>query len=797
MTRFTVPKTSFLLALLVGVACYARADFPPLSVEISDLHPLFIFSCPDGTGATPEGYAAGVTQQWDALDEELRPYAVLRVRSQAPREGRTAWYGALAPLLQTAGIPVVMAVGEDDPRSWMSADEVERLLLANTAIRGIEISDLRFDTYVPSLPGGDGMTPKVRWLTGMIDVAARYGRFTHLPLGGINWPRVMANTDCTALYKKLVACRTHVIPSGLYRGAHALARNGALLGLWLEGAVTQWGITADADWYGEARFMEPGVFGLTGGPEKTPSSLYRAMILTGVMAGASVYAFDNPDSLWMGAQRRHWDEAIRPTLTSVLRLGLIPRQDFVRKKVSVVYQLGPAGTPPEFHANLRDIDAILDEGNLIRGAYGLERPGQVWELIPNRGDYYLVPLLSPHADDAVLKGFARVVHPGEMNGPADWKALLGRYRDLTQAGEGSAFVTRVGRGVFVLNTRENAAQEQTFAIDALPAPVRHVEARRLGESVALTWPFREGDVSYSVYRRAHPDERFVLIASGLDDRQYVDTNVFPAASQAPEPVKEAAPPATRPVMLEAAIPDDTAPEESAVAYAVTALTSEQEPFSGTVGYGEYLALSVVESRIAEQVVLHPLIISAVSEPIPETVEASEAAPVDPRFAGVPDGQLAAAKAIVARIDQWDRAFSGEDLSGVMDLYATSYEDPQGWRSQYVRRAYQWFFERYTFPRMERQVRRWQFSRTAETGAVNLLLYCRLTGVAISSADGRQADPQVAIPRTSTCEVWVTWAREEGLWRIVKTNPALPNFRDLLSYAAGPYDNFPLGADWLE
>lgn len=245
------------------------------------------------------------------------------------------------------------------------------------------------------------------------------------------------------------------------------------------------------------------------------------------------------------------------------------------------------------------------------------------------------------------------------------------------------------------------------------------------------------------------------------------------------------------------MPDDIAPALKTVAYAVTALTSEVEPFTGTVGYGEYLALSMMESRIAEQVVLHPLLTNAVSEPIPDARALVDSLPVDPRFVGVPEEQLDAAKAIAARIEQWDRAFTGEDLTGVMDLYAASYEDPQGWRAQYVRRAYQWFFERYSSPRMERQIRRWEFSRAGETGEINQLLYCRLTGAALSSADGRLADPMVAIPRTSTCEVWVTWAEEEGLWRIVKTNPALPNFRDILSYAAGPYDNFPLGADWLE
>ena len=85
---------------------------------------------------------------------------------------------------------------------------------------------------------------------------------------------------------------------------------------------------------------------------------------------------------------------------------------------------------------------------------------------------------------------------------------------------------------------------------------------------------------------------------------------------------------------------------------------------------------------------------------------------------------------------------------------------------------------------------------ADKGEAHVLMYIRLKGVALSDTAGRIADLPIAIPRTETAEIWVTLSDKEGTWRIMHTNPALPNFRDLLSYSAGPYDNFPTGPDEL-
>jgi len=128
------------------------------------------------------------------------------------------------------------------------------------------------------------------------------------------------------------------------------------------------------------------------------------------------------------------------------------------------------------------------------------------------------------------------------------------------------------------------------------------------------------------------------------------------------------------------------------------------------------------------------------------------------------------------------------------VYSFDYRDPEGGGVQYAQRAFQWLFEHYNACCMHRQIRRWDFSSYATTGQVSVLLYCRFTGFAVSDPTGRLADLPVYFPCTETGEVWVCFAEREGAWCIVGTNPALPNFKDLLRASASPYDVLPPGPD---
>ncbi|MDP2323226.1 MAG: hypothetical protein Q8N51_04260, partial [Gammaproteobacteria bacterium] len=384
--------------------------------------------------------------------------------------------------------------------------------------------------------------------------------------------------------------------------------------------------------------------------------------------------------------------------------------------------------------NLKDIDGVLDEGNLLRAAYGLEQPGQISELIPNRGDYFWIPFLSPYAAGAALEHFDRVIPAGTLSTALAWSEALAPYSE--SIGTSSAYQVRVGFGIFVMNTRENVREPQPYTIDRVPQPVRGFQARREEGRVILEWGFRENDLGYRVYKRVLPEVRFELIDTpSAEVHRYTDANV---------------------------LPDQT------VAYAVTAQTMEEEPVSGVLDYGEYLVYSTTESRIEEEVILTPVLANAASTAVKVALrELSGQAPWWPSLDGVPVEHQGVAEAIVEQIELLEEALLARSLNGVMGVYATSYEDPQRWDFQYARRAYQHLLERWRAIRLHRQIRRWDFSNFASTGHVDVLLYCRISGINLTDTLGLRADIPVSIPRTDEAEVWVKWGQGEGVWRIIR------------------------------
>ena len=161
---------------------------------------------------------------------------------------------------------------------------------------------------------------------------------------------------------------------------------------------------------------------------------------------------------------------------------------------------------------------------------------------------------------------------------------------------------------------------------------------------------------------------------------------------------------------------------------------------------------------------------------------------------ISESQKAVAAAIAARVEAWEKAFMQRDLDGVLDLYSTDYQDPQGWRFQYVRRAYQWFFERYRGCRMRRQLRGWVFSPAENPDRVDVTLYCRFMGWALTDPTGRIADVPAWFPRHDTGEVRLSFVLTQGQWRLARTDPALPNMNEILGFSTGPLDAFPQGPD---
>jgi hypothetical protein len=623
-------------------------------------------------------------------------------------------------------------------------EELRSMLDRFTSITGIQVSGLGFNNY-PALSPGEPMAipAQVQWLAAVIELAADYGRRAIIEMDGLEWIHFSANTWNEPLLDTIRAHSSNVVLMNGQRGPHNTVAASALMGLWIEGATAQWGVACDPMWFEDAAFVEPGVFGpQAAGP--MPANFYRAMLLNGAMAGATVYRFPAAADLWAGVRSDAWTGVIAPTLDDLASRGYIARKEFVLEKTKVAYRLNAATNFAEIDENLADLDPIFHEGRMLHGAYGLELPGQVPELVLNSGTFYWIPVLSPFAGDDTLQHFKEVMLPGSLRDAREWRDRLASY--YSPDGQGTAFITRVGRAYFVMHSRENFYEEQSFALAAVPTPVRGASASRTPDGIAVSWPFRESDVFYRVYRRILPSMQWEQIAADLDALTFTDTAT-------PDPAQT-------------------------IAYAVTALTNETEPYEGTVNYGDYLVVNTVESRIVEEIVFETDTQAAASMPVPPTVDGRPTSQQWwPDYGDIEGERLLIAQSIVAQVESLEFAYRMADLAGVLAVYDPEYADPAGWSFEYVRTAWDLFFKRFRPGPMHRQIRSWDFSPLATQERVILRLYCRLEAQPIDAPDAESPADPIVFPAAPDGEVTLTFHRTGERWLLVESNPPLPRIDD--------------------
>jgi len=731
------------MALLLGLASAHALDLEPIPAE----RPWLIFRAPAPGEGDTLAYADNLKQLWSQIPDSLHPFAACELAG--PRTATAGWGDRLKDVvneLQFGDIPTVLSI-TNSPQTAMPLADLRALFEQFAIIRGVHVSGLTFGDY-PEFAAADpmGTPPQAAWLASVIDLAAQYSRRVIIELDGLAWIDLMANTRNQPVLDAMRQYPAVVVPMNGQHGPHSVVASSATMGLWLEGSAAQWGIASDSGWYAAAALVEPGVFGPRPGVTMPPA-FYRAMLLNGAMAGATVYRFPLADDLWAGANKRYWDEALEPTLRELVDKGFIARKDLVQEKAHVAYRLNAAASPAEREANLDDLDPIFHAGRMLQGAYTVELPGQAPELILNTGHFYWIPVLSPTAGDAALQQFKEVILPGALLDASAWRErLLTHYRP---DGNGTAFIARVGRGIFVMHTRENFYEEQPFALAAVPAPVRGVSARRAAGGSELSWPFREGDVFYRVYRRELPSTRWEPVSGDIDSLSFLDTTP----------------------------PDST----KTIAYAVTALTSETEPMEGTVNFGDYLVINAVESRIVEQAVLEPSTNATTSVPPPPSAEARPAAqPFWPNLEDLTGDQLFAAQGIAGQLDAFEAAYRRGDAAASAAVYAPGYEDSAGWNADYVRAAYGLYFALFRPGPVHKQIRAWDFTGLASTDReprVAVRVYWRMTGQRRDFSAQRLPGGEVALPPSPIGEVDFTFVKSGEQWLVARTEPPLPRLED--------------------
>ncbi|HNR36809.1 MAG TPA: hypothetical protein PKO36_16660, partial [Candidatus Hydrogenedentes bacterium] len=82
-----------LVVLAVLFAAVAWADYPPLCLEISPDHPLFLFQHPGDESLDTGAYAQLVIQAWNQLPGDLHTLSAIQVEARGPdAASRHAWF---------------------------------------------------------------------------------------------------------------------------------------------------------------------------------------------------------------------------------------------------------------------------------------------------------------------------------------------------------------------------------------------------------------------------------------------------------------------------------------------------------------------------------------------------------------------------------------------------------------------------------------------------------------------------------------------------------------------------------
>ncbi|MBI3853482.1 MAG: hypothetical protein HY298_24810 [Verrucomicrobia bacterium] len=750
----------------------------PPELLISREHPLIILYGP-GTGEL-------TVKCWGNLPADIKPYCAVTMDPPGLEiKGRLEGWRKMLRVVQPHNIPIVLQVAGDEVEWTTPLWVVETLLKEFSCIKAIQVVEWRCAYY--SRFGGDvdldtmmfeekewrdayykrldgelpmAMPANLRYLAELLKLCGRHGK--HLSL---QFQTDLIHLGCDQLsgplrevfrtYSDYVLPQNECIPPSYY------ATQTATWGLWLAGYCENWGMEPQWWWWtkGESYFIRPGVFGVEAEMETDEdhyARLYRAFIIEGALMGATVFSIEPPQDVWHGesTDKRHFDNVIYPTLRQIIEQKLIANKEDVLKQAKVAYQMKQCKTLHEYDEMLQDLDLETAAGHLERGAYGVRLPHLMKEMIPDTGGrYYFIPLLPVGTPETMVKQFAKIIQPGEGASPEAYRQLLNKYYPPSENGGDSsannrACVLKCGHAVAVMQSRENLFEKQPFAVE-LPRWVTGLTAKTGNGSVGLSWDKDTEAQSYRVWKRipgAKVFPEWELMKDGVEGNFYSISGT------------------------------------EAGTFAVTARTTAKKLLEGTVNFTDYLLFTMEESPIIEQAIVtkdgsRTERISWTDESLPATQEVWRI------FDGVQKGREKEAEAVLESFRGLITAFEAKNLDQLMSFYDPDYRDSNGYSTEYVRRAWLWWYRRTVVPYVVAQVRKWDTSRAAE-GVISFTAWNRFRGTIVwDEPFGYHG--RVRIPRHDGDRVTWTWKRNaNGQWKLIRTEPALPNFGEMLWISRG-------------
>ncbi len=395
------------------------ARWRPPDLAPSAAHPLFLIDFEAGDPRSA----------WRGFPPDIRPHLLLRVGGSIPA------IEAMLTAAQADNIPIALQVnGPHD----IIAGRWDRLPLARLLAWARKFPTLKaFYICEQAVQGGIRNREVRQYLLRLIALGAETGRpviWADANWGRNVWLDASADRDFSLFLRRH---RGYLFPLWKMNGGFEpyLAPAG-LLGLWLSGTVSEWGVQPESWYWVEAGFRRLGWQGdyKQGLRTDAPAMIFQPLALLGASAGAAVYSFEpGSDLLAGGLGDAHARRHVFIPLARLLLAGTIPSKMDVRRALRWVHRIDARDLAfrKSYRRRLR---------TLFRQTLGIAYP---FEEVPESGSCYWIPFVSPSAFRS-------------------WHTRPHRGCPPPQPGRAAIF--RAGHTVFVLNSRLNWNEPQRFQI---------------------------------------------------------------------------------------------------------------------------------------------------------------------------------------------------------------------------------------------------------------------------------------------------------------------------------------------
>jgi len=393
-----------------------------------------------------ENAAEALPGNWQSLPDEIKDSNVLlNVCTDTDLEG----WCKTCEVAREHGIPLLLQIGtwpgivDMGRHRSLSLSEAEWLLQHYPVVKAFRLVEQDLVLW-----GGAGREERLRYVVSLTRLAAKYGRIVIWAELCDHWADLAADAE---FMRAISEYKDYFVPAWkatLPRGAHRAQT--ALLGLWLSGLVSNWGVHADGWWWAYPGFIEHS----RKATQQTPASLYGLVWLTGISAGATVYNIENFWNIWdpPGQLTDKMKKVVFPLIRDLASRGLIPDKEAVLQKVRLACR--PEGA---------ELKPLFENTYTVRNSY---------QFIPATGRYYWIPILQGYVSESVIGLFDEVVGPDLLGSPEAIRFLFEQF--YPEAPEGDAWAVRVGNRMFAMQSHENQSEEQAFAFE-LEQPFARLE----------------------------------------------------------------------------------------------------------------------------------------------------------------------------------------------------------------------------------------------------------------------------------------------------------------------------------